>query len=269
MSIHVSLALQGLIDPALAGRELLLRHAVERYLGILDGVEIGFFVDQLDQYVAAFAAPGIREALAQFSCNSLHMVSRLGQAADDEMLIRGVALAGELYAQGVIGHASVHLDMASQATRAASLAESSLVLLFENTDSSADVGNTLEECKAALVRYPGRGIVLDYAHALEMEQAGGSGPEHYVRHLGDAVRQIHFSWPGNLYPEHLVGPDFSTRHSMLHLDPANAKDAARRLCGARPSVVTIEGVVPAGPEGEAMVRREAALIHSIFNGRSA
>lgn len=268
MSIHVTLALQGLVDPALRDRGALLRHVVRRYAGLLDGFEIGFFTAQAGEFAEALADPALREALAAFAANSLHLVTRGGSPRADSHLGAALELADTLHLAGVIRRASVHLDMAAL-PQLADRGTDGVELLYENTDSDAAAGNTPAECEVALARHPERGIVLDYAHALEMERAGGAGPQRFIAGMGAAIRQVHFSWPGNLYPESLVGPGFSTRHSMVHLLPEAAEEARSKLRGVRPEVVTIEGVVPPGEPGGTMVEREAALVRTLFNGRSA
>lgn len=256
----ISLALQGLVDPALEDRAALVLHAARTYAGVVDGFEIGFFTDQAQRHRAALERADVRAALGAFSANTLHFAARRGARPGWADLGPCIALAGELFEAGLVIHASLHLDMAELFAAARAAAPRGLPLLFENLDGDAARGASLEDCQAAAREHPRWGVVLDYAHALEAEARGGAGPEQFLRALGAAVGQVHFSWPGNLYPQALMGPGFSTRHSMIHLAPQAGERAARFLRQARPALVTIEGVVPPGPAGARMVRAEAAFI---------
>lgn len=266
----VSLSLQGIIDPALAEYGARVLYAARVYAGLLDGFEIGFFTDQVARHRPALERADVRAALAAFPANTLHVAARRGGPPAPADLKACAALAGELFQAGLLRHLSLHLDMDAHFDAVAAAAPEGLPLLFENTDRDAARGNGPGQCRAALAAHPRWGLVLDYAHALETEERGAEGPEALARLAGAALGQVHFSWSGDLYPRELVGPEFTTRHSMVHLaSGAGAARARAFLRAAAPPLTTIEGVVPPGEAGRAMVLAEAALVRAALAGEEA
>lgn len=261
-AVAVSLALQGIIDPVLADRASLITHASGRYRGVVDGLEVGLFVHQFPEYAAALEREEVRTALGVFSHNTLHLVVRRGVAVDESVLRDAVALAGELYASGLIRHLSVHYDMHRWFGAIQAAAPAAMPLLFENMDANSRHGITPQECADLIAEHPRWGMVLDVAHALETRDGKDTGPETFLATLGGAIRQMHVSWPGNLYDPGQMGEGFATRHSMVHLDTGNAAVIGSVLRGGPVDLVTVEGVVPPGEAGEAMVSREVELFRA-------
>lgn len=256
----VTVAVQGIIDPALAGYDRRVEHLASCCAGALDGVEIGLFLQDLEPVACALQSDAARRTLAGLACNTVHFARRAGRGLERAELARAMAWANELFAAGLVRWVSFHLDLEPWFGAVEDLAAPGLPLLWENMDADAGSGATLDEAVAALAAHPRWDVVLDLAHAVETRDGGGAPPVRWAEALGGRVRQMHYSWPDNLYPERLMGPGFGTRHSFVHLldeAPAEYAEVLRRLPEA---VITLEGVVPPGDAGRAMLLREAAAV---------
>jgi len=262
----ITLAVQGIIDPDYGTYSKRICYARDAFRDRLDGLELGFFADEVDEIENALNEGLTRRQLGLFRNNSVHIAARAGCAVKSQTIDKIMMLCNILFQEHLICSVNFHLDMSPIFHYISSLADPGLPLCWENLGADAISGNTCEEAVKAIRNYPDWGIVFDIAHALEMESAGQPPPEHFLKTMGDRIRQIHFSWPGNLYTENQVGLNFETRHSLVHLDCANGSEMFSVLQNSQAEVITIEGVVPPGSVGKQLVMTEIDLIKKATSG---
>lgn len=260
--MQVSVSLQGMVDPVYAAVADRVRWAGQALAGRVDGVEIGCYSRALPAVAEALEEDDVRAVLRGFGANTLHVVEHPDSPLDEGTASAVVALANRAFQAELVGALSVHLDMGRWFDRFEAEADPGLTLAFENLDASARLGRTLADVADTLAARPRWGLVLDVAHALEMEAEGEPPPETYAERFRDRTAYVHFSWAGNLYPATLVGADFNTRHSLASLAPERTARLFALIRAFPPPQVVIEGVIPPGPAGFDLLVREIAALRS-------
>lgn len=252
-----TVAVQGVIDPEVGGLAQRMVYLARGLAGRIQGVEVGFFAHTIEDVEEAWADPTARRAMGSLPANSLHVAQRAEIPLDQPTVRRVMALAGSLHRAGLIRCVSFHLDLLDWFDLFQSLGQG-LDLRLENLGSDAAVGNTIDEVAAALRRFPAWGLVLDLAHAMEMQGKDGAGPRGYLARVGDRVRQLHYSWPGNLYGE--LAPEIKTSHSLTCLDAGLTAGLPRLAAAAPCAMITLEGVVPPGALGLELLASEMDML---------
>lgn len=261
MTPRVGLALQSLIDPALADYGSRILWLDERLGSDLDSLEIGFFHEEAEPVAEAVRRPAVRAALGRKAGVSLHLASRSG-GLDPAGLAASLDLARDLARNGLLDRLSLHLDMEPCFAAVQALDLPGVALLFENPDSRAERDFAWDGLAAALERHPRFNLLFDLAHAAE-NQPRGCDPRKIAQQGQGRIGQVHYSYPANLYDPALVGPGFATSHSLTCLLGREAAAYARTAAGLCPDV-TIEGVVPPGEAGLDLLRQEIALVRNLF-----
>lgn len=256
---RITLAAQGIVDPAYSDYAQRIAYIDQAFGDFFDGVEIGFFAHQTEEMDNALSRIKDEGSLRPGGENSLHVAHRPGAPLPGDWLKTVMRHAGELYDEGLITFMGFHLDMIDLFDDVTRLAPTGLTLAWELLGADAQSGNYRADAETAVAGYPEWKAILDVAHIGEMEQRGEPSVKVYFDHFQDNLKQIHFSYPDNLYPVSLVGEGFTTKHSLVSLDEENMDYYFGMLQSLHDVTVTIEGVAPPGPEGERMLRREATL----------
>ena len=257
-------SIQGLV--ALRSCAARLSHAAERFGDLFDGLEVGLHAHLADVTAGEMERPEARAALSGFRRNVLHFALHPQHPMNASTLAAVVELCNRWYGRGGFGQASFHLDLEPWFTILRREIDPGMELLFENLDSRSEAGNSLPEVVAAAAGHAAWGVVLDLAHVMELRPTGGESPQVFVEALGDRIGEYHFSWPGHVYPEAMLPRDFRAMHSFASLVPAEAARAYAGLPFGRADAVTIEGVVPEGDRGEALLRAEVDFLRENFFG---
>lgn len=261
----ITLAIQGIIDTRYTAYSRRIRYGCDTFQGAVDGLEIGFFTDQAGAIENALDDTLVRKKLNGFGHNSIHVAARVDCPVRKPDIDKIMELCNALFYGRVIQSISFHLDLSRFFQYISYVAAPGLPLMWENLGKDSPFSNTYKELVAAVQSFPDWGIVFDIAHVLEMESCGQPSLGQYFETLGDRIKQIHFSWPGNLYSESQVGPDFKTSHSLVHLQRTNAAKIRSVLKNLHAEVITIEGVIPPGDLGEKLVIKEIEFIKSSFS----
>jgi hypothetical protein len=260
-----SLALNGVVDPGLAGTLERVRWAADHFGPRLLGLEIPGHREYLEREHWRVRGE-LLPILARFEANSVHLVpvadfqkpSREAEAAYFAMAREvladyGQALGGRLAV--VVTHPDIVFDLADLAGLEAGPARKTLEVM----GAGAALGGDPADFARILAIHQEFRLTLDTAHALETAVPGGPGPGNYADQLADSIVHLHLSQPGNLYDPDLMGPSFGTAHSMLHLggDHAGLFEALALLEDPLP---TVESVIPPGSAGLKMLDREMDYI---------
>lgn len=262
--MKISLAVQGIIDPEHTNYSDRINLISKFYHGVLHGIDIGFFAHQVDTIVPQLSETNTRELLRKFQSNSIHVATVSPKHILEKDILLIVDLCNSFYQENLISSLSVHLDILSIIDRYKKYLDLGISLLWENTDKDAQKGNTFIECKNATYQYPDWNIVYDIAHGLEMEKAGEPAIEDTLKFFDKKVKQLHVSWPENLYPRRLVGDEFTTSHSFLHLAREHIPRISSLLGSTSAEMISIEGVVPPGDLGKEMIIKEVDFIRNLL-----
>jgi len=260
MKPKITLSLQGIVDSELKTLESRIIYAREHLAEIVEGLEIGFFAHKIDDILESIEDNVVLEAIQGFQANSLHIAGFAKGEMNSKILDRVISLANDLYERESIKSIGYHLDMVEYFDYIRSSSISGLQLNWENLGSDASSCNTIEEVALAAQRFPEWGVTLDVAHILEMVPFGQPSIEEYLEKVGDYIKQIHLSWPGNLYSRDLVGPNTDARHSLLCVDTKTTSSLIKLISKLIVDTITIEGVIPLGREGIRFVKDEVSLI---------
>ncbi len=262
MNTRISLALQSIIDPALAdyGDRILW---LEKHVGHnLDGMEIGLFHEHIDSVMPAVLRPKALAALGRMKTVSLHLAKRTPRL-DMEALKRCLDLGRQLLLACPLHRLSFHLDMEPCFHLLHTNVLPGVARLVENPDATAQPGFTWQEMAAFLDSHKGFQLLFDMAHAGENDR-DHCRPEDFIRQMGGTIGQIHFSYPANLYDAVVTEPEFTTSHSMASLlPPSAARNYAATILDAPCRELTIEGVLPPGDVGRDLLLLEIALLRSL------
>ena len=261
----ISLAIQGAVDPDYSNYRDRIIYLHNNLKDSIDGFDIGFFSYQIDELQETFNSEDVTGILEVFNANSLHVASNKSRDADPGWVENLITFANDLFEKSLITSVCLHLDLIDLFDEISSETTDGLMLNWEVLGSDAPAGNTLEEVEKAIVRFPRWGMTLDVAHIMEMEHFGQPGVGEYLKKFRNKIRQIHFSWPDNLYSENQVGPDFVTSHSMVNLDTSVTEPLIRHISDFDVDVITIEGVIPFGANGLNLVKEEVRLIKKYIN----
>jgi len=256
---RLTLAAQGIVDPVYSDYAQRIVYIDRMFGDFFDGVEIGFFAHETEEMDNALSRIKNEGGLRPGGENSLHVAHRLGASLPDGWLETVMYRAGELYDEGLITFMGFHLDMIDIFDEVTRLAPPGLTLAWELLGADAQSGNRCADAETAVAGYPEWKAILDVAHIGEMERNGEPGVKVYFDRFQDNLKQVHFSYPGNLYPASLMGEGFTTKHSLVSLNEEYMDCYFGMLQSLHNVTVTIEGVAPPGPEGERMLRREATL----------
>ncbi|MEA3486500.1 MAG: hypothetical protein U9R20_02475, partial [Thermodesulfobacteriota bacterium] len=205
---NITLAIQGIIDPQFANYKRRIQYVADVFMPFIDGIEIGFFSFQAGELANILLSDVTKEILREFKCNSIHVAQRPEQQVLREDIVCVMNMVNNLFSNGLVQTVSFHLDMAYLFELIAEQSDPGLNLLWENLGKDAHIGNTYDELTKAAIQYPEWGIVFDIAHAMEMESYGQPSLLEHFDTFKQRIRQVHFSWPGNLYSENQVGSDF-------------------------------------------------------------
>ncbi|HER26393.1 MAG TPA: hypothetical protein ENI69_04715 [Rhodospirillales bacterium] len=261
----ISVSIQGMIDPLLGKIADRAIYTAQTLDGLIDGLEIGGFTKDFHKIEKALRQEPLRRILRSMPMNTLHIAAHPSTVPSDEELEGIVAVANKSAQSGLCNAISFHLDMFPWFEVIEKAADPGLRLVFENLGGDAERGNTVAEAKKAAERFPDWRFLLDTAHAMETKALRDEGPDDFARALDGRIEQIHFSWPGNLYPRELMGLDFSTRHSLSTMAPEKT-GALFEFLGRHPvPLVIIEGVVPEGEAGWELLRREIETVRSVVS----
>jgi len=74
----ITLAVQGIIDPDYASYSKRICYARDAFRDGLDGLELGFFADEVDEIENALSEGLTRRKLGLFRENSVHIAARAG-----------------------------------------------------------------------------------------------------------------------------------------------------------------------------------------------
>jgi hypothetical protein len=101
-------------------------------------------------------------------------------------------------------------------------------------------------------------LVLDTAHIQERETAGEPSLRAYIDAFEERVREVHVSLWGNHYDPRLMGEFFTTSHSLFAA--SGRQSLPLDLSRLNSSHIVIEGVIPAGGAGRALLGREVEML---------
>ncbi len=259
------MAIQGAIDPDYSNYQDRIIYLHNNLKDFIDGFDIGFFSYQIDELQETFNSEDVTGILEVFNANSLHVASNKSRDADSGWVEHLITFGNDLFEKSLITSVCLHLDLIDLFDEISSGTADGLMLNWEVLGSDALTGNTLEEVEKAIIKFPRWGMTLDVAHVIEMEHYGQPGIGEYLKRFRHKVRQIHFSWPDNLYSKKQVGPDFVTSHSLVSLDTTVTDSLIRLISGFEVDVITIEGVIPFGDRGLNLVKEEVMLIKKHIN----
>ena len=264
MRKKITLALQGIVDPKYKAYSKRIHHACKTYQDLVDGFDIGLFTYQSESIEKLFGDDLIREKLDHFEHNSVHVANSTDYPLKMEDITRIVGFCNSLFFDRLINSVSFHLDISPFFDHIRSLSSPGLTLLWENLGKDAGCANSYKEIVEASERFSDWGIVFDIAHALETESEGQPSIEKHIEFLNDKIKQMHFSWPANLYTEKQMGLNFITGHSLVHMNSDSERRIKPILKHSKAEVITIEGVVPPGDLGKQLIANEVDMIQKII-----
>lgn len=263
MSYNITLNIQGIIDPSYPNTTDKTHFILEEFLHLLDGIEIGFFSNDHAVLEEILTNGNFQNKIAELGFNTVHVASPNGTPAERQDMIHIIELCNSLYKSNIIQWVSFHLDLIDYFPDIIASATDGLPLLWENLGSIAKKGNSFKEIQQAAKQYPEWGVVFDIAHFLEMKSQTDSDIHHWLNSFINQVKQIHFSYPENLYSPSIVGDTFTTSHSLVHLCNDNLDSAMTQIFNTKPEVITIEGVIPPGDIGKDLLQKEISIIHQM------
>jgi len=260
----ISLSLQGLIDPLLKNYNDKIIFISKIFPDIVDGIEIGFFLDQTIDVTKIFSSDKILNALNQYSYNTIHVANRSSSISLTDI---GIVMqhANNLFKNQQIKHIGFHLDFFQKFDFILSLNKTNIPLFWENLGNTVNFGNRFQDMLKAIKLYPEWYVTFDIAHAMEMILKGEPYLKTYIKRLNLFIEQLHFSWPDNLYSDIIADKEFKTAHSFVHLKKNICPKYFDIVKKINPKIVTIEGVIPQGDIGIELVLREINFIKSIFD----
>jgi len=260
---RITISVQGFIDPLLKDYRNRILFILDNFSEIIDGIEIGFFLDQIKDISKAFIDEKVLNALEQFTYNTIHVANRSSTILLNE-IEEVMQYATKLFESKTINHISYHLDLFEKFDYIQFLNDINIPLFWENLGNTAVFGNRFQDMLNAVQMYPEWLVTFDIAHAMEMALKGEPEIEKYIEEFHFIIDQIHFSWPENLYSKIILDKNFDTAHSLVHLKKNKYQNFFDIIKKIKPKVITIEGVIPPGEIGIQLVHNEIIGINRDF-----
>lgn len=161
----------------------------------------------------------------------------------------------------------VHPDLVDDMAVLQEFVVDNVYMGVEVLGKNATTGNRPSDITTILEQHDFLSVVLDTAHIqeMEMERAGEPDLTTYIDAFQKKIAEVHVSLFGNFYDQNLPSCRFSTDHSLLTCAPSLEMDllpTIKRLTGVN---IVIEGVVPDGPLGCKLLKREVGLFKEAFS----